>query len=286
MWSDNGKDIRLIACDLDGTLLTDDKKLTERTENALLKANAAGILFVPATGRFYKGMPEEVRALSFIRYCIEINGALVRDIGTDETIYAADISTEDALSFYGYLDTLPVIYDCYIDSWGYMTEEMQNKAGEYISNVHSLKMVRELRKPVPELKQYIREGNLRPQKMQLFTENDVPYRDFLLGDLRTKFPQFSITSSLPNNIEVNSKKADKGLALTALAKHLGFKKEQLMAFGDGLNDIAMLKAAGYGVAMKNAHPDTWKAALLHTEDCNHDGVAQMIEKFLDPDHFR
>ena len=273
-------EVRLIALDLDGTLLTSDKQLTERNRRALTEAAADGIEIVPATGRFYSGMPEAVRALEFIRYCILINGALVTDIMTGETVYSANIGTEQALEFFSYLDSLPVIYDCYIDSWGYMTKSMQDMAGEYISNIHSLKMVRELRKPVPELKRYIREGGCCPQKLQLFTKNDVPYRDRLLRELAERFPHFSVTASLPNNIEINSLDADKGKALSALAKHLGLGKNALMAFGDGLNDSAMLRTAGWGVSMGNAAPGVAEAAVLHTADCDADGVALVIEKIL------
>ena len=272
--------IRLISLDLDGTLLTSDKKLTQRNREALLAAAAAGIEIVPATGRFYSGMPEEVRALDCVRYCILINGALVIDSFSGEKIYTAEIDTQDALAFFEYLDDLPVIYDCYIDSWGYMTGSMQEKAGEFISNIHSLRMVRELRKPVPELKRYILEGGYRPQKLQLFTKNDVPYRDRLLSELAERFPDFSVTSSLPNNIEVNSSAADKGLALKALAAHLGISGSGLMAFGDSLNDIPMLRAAAWGVAMGNAHPAAMEAASLQTASCDEDGVAVIVEELL------
>ncbi|MBQ1423506.1 MAG: HAD family phosphatase, partial [Lachnospiraceae bacterium] len=138
------KDIRLITLDMDGTLLNSDKQLTDRNRRALEAAAEAGIEIVPATGRFYMGLPEAVRSLPFIRYCIIVNGAQVVDIKTGKIIYSADISPEDAIAFYTYLDTLPVIYDCYIDGWGYMTRWMQEAAGDYISYIHSLKMVREL----------------------------------------------------------------------------------------------------------------------------------------------
>ena len=274
------KDIRLITLDMDGTLLNSDKQLTDRNRRALEAAAEAGIEIVPATGRFYMGLPEAVRSLPFIRYCIIVNGAQVVDIKTGKIIYSADISPEDAIAFYTYLDTLPVIYDCYIDGWGYMTRWMQEAAGDYISYIHSLKMVRELRKPVPELKAYIREGQYRLQKMQLFTKNDVPYRDRLLQELSARYPQYSVTTSLPNNIEVNSRDADKGIAMTALTKYLGLDNSRAMAFGDGLNDVAILRAAGYGVAMDGGHPAAWAAADIHTADCDSDGVALVIEEML------
>ncbi len=274
------QDIRLIALDLDGTLLNSDKQLSERNRKALEDAAAAGIEIVPATGRFYKGMPQVIRDLPFVRYVITINGAEVFDVKTGEPIYAATIPTEDAVAFYEYLDTLPVIYDTYINGWGYMTAWMQERADEYISYIHSLKMVRELRSPVPELKAFIRENGYRPQKMQLFTKDDVPYRDALVPILAEKFPQYQVSTSLVNNIEINSLDADKGKALLCMAEKLGIRRDQTMAFGDGLNDLTMLKAAGCGVAMANGHADVKAAADRIAEDCDADGVAKVIEELL------
>ena len=273
------RDIKLIAFDLDGTLLNSEKELTPRTRAALEAAAQAGIELVPATGRFYRGMPEAVRALPFIRYAITINGAQVLDTKTGETLYSAEIPTEEAIEFFSYLDTLPVIYDCYINGWGCMTAWMQDRAEEYISNIHSLNMVRELREGVPELKEHLRAGGYRPQKMQLFTR-DIPLRDELVHSLARRYPQYAVSTSLPNNVEINSHDADKGRALLGLAEKLGIEREQTMAFGDGLNDLTMLRAAGTGVAMANGHPEVRAAADLPAEDCDSDGVAKVIEALL------
>ena len=269
-------DIRLIALDLDGTLLNSDKELTERNRAALAAAAEAGVEIVPATGRFYRGMPAVIRELPFVRYAVTINGAQVLDVRTGETLYAAEIPTEEALSFLSYLDTLPVIYDCYAGGGGYMTDAMQRRAADYISNARSLDMVLRLRSPVPELKAYLAENRLSPQKIQLFTR-DIPLRDALVGELAERYPRLAVTTSLPNNIEINSMDADKGKALLGLAERLGVDRAQTAAFGDALNDLTMLRAAGTGVAMGNAHPALKEAADAVTADCDHDGVAEYIE---------
>lgn len=271
--------VRIIALDLDGTLLTSEKALTPRTREALRAASEAGIAIVPATGRFYKGMPAVVRELPFVRYVITINGAQVFDVQTGESIYSADIPTDEAVAFYEHLDTLPVIYDAYVDGWGYMTEAMQKRIGEFGMLPFQIKMMLELRSPVPELKTFLQEGKRRPQKLQLFVK-DAAYRDLLLRELAARYPRFAVSSSLPNNIEANSFDADKGRALLALADKLGVEHEQTMAFGDGLNDLTMLRAAGIGVAMENGHPDVKAAADVIAPSCDEDGVAKVIEELL------
>ena len=272
-------EIRMIALDLDGTLLNSEKVLTPRNLKALEAAASRGIEIVPATGRFYRGMPAAIRDLPFVHYVITMNGAQVFDVRTGESIYSADIPTEEALAFYEYLDTLPVIYDAYVDGWGYMTEAMQQRIEDYGLLPFQIKMIRELRSPVPELKAYLREGNLHPQKMQLFTKESA-FRDALLRELAEKYPNFAISSSVPNNIEVNCHDADKGRALLELTDWLGLSPAQAVAFGDGLNDLTMLRAAGIGVAMENGHPDVKASAKMLTDNCDSDGVAKAIEQLL------
>ena len=271
--------IALIALDLDGTLLNERKELSSRNRAALEAASAAGIEIVPSTGRFYRGIPQVIRELPFIRRAITVNGAHVVDLQSEETVYSAEIPRDDAVAFMEYLDSLPVIYDCYVDGWGYITAQMQEHAEVYIDYAPSLQMVRTLRSPVPELKAFLRGQEKGVQKMQLFTR-DIPFRDSLIPVLTKNYPELSITSSLPNNIEINCAGADKGRALLALADHLGISQQQTMAFGDGTNDLSMLLAAGCSVAMGNAHPSVKAAADLVTADNDSDGVALVIERLL------
>ena len=272
-------DIRLIALDLDGTLLNSDKALTPRNRAALESASLHGIEIVPSTGRFYRGMPEQIRELPFVNYAITINGAQVLNVKTGESLYSAGIPTDTALEVLSWLDTLPVIYDVYADGWGYITAWMQRDAEQYISYSHSIDMVRTLRSPVPDVKEFIREGRHRPQKMQLYTR-DIPFRDALLLEMAEKYPDLVISTSLPNNIEINSRDAEKGLALLGLAEKLGLRRGQTMAFGDGLNDIGMIRAAGVGVVMANGREDVKAEADILAESCDDDGVAKVIEELL------
>lgn len=272
-------EVKLIALDLDGTLLNSAKELSPGNRAALDAAAGAGIRIVPATGRFWRGMPEVIRKLPFVRYVITINGAEIYDADAGKPLFSAGIPCGEALAVLEYLDSLPVIYDCYAGGWGYMTARMQERAEEYISYEPSLRMVRELRSPVPELKAYLREGGIDPQKLQLFTR-DIPLRDRLLEILAERFPRLEMTASLPNNLEINAREAGKGRALLALAARLGIAREETAAFGDGLNDLEMLRAAGIGVAMGNAHPRVLAAADRIAEDCDADGVGKMIRTLL------
>ena len=223
-------------------------------------------------------MPEAVRALPFVRYIISVNGAEVMDLKTGEVIYRAEIPCAQAVEIMAALDKHPVIYDCYRENTAFMTAEMKERAETLVSNPHYRKMIRELRQPVPELKAFLAEQNLSVQKIQLFT-NIPELRLQLLAELPHMFENLSVSSALEENVEINQGHANKGEALLALAKHLGIDREQTMAFGDGLNDLSMLKEAGIGVAMANGCEEAKALADWITLSCDEDGVARGIEKF-------
>ena len=272
------KDIRIIALDLDGTLLNSNKELTERNYRALEAAAAKGIQIVPTTGRFYDGMPQMIRELPFVNYAITINGAHVHNVHTGEVLYRAEIPWQQALELLEFLDTLPVVYDCYLDNGAFMTAAMQDSIEHYTDNPHYRKMVRDLRKPVPELKGFVAERRQDVQKSQFFTM-DGELRRRMLEELPRRFPCTIVSSALEHNVEINNEHANKGAAVLALAEHLGCGAEHVMAFGDGLNDLTMIEAAGMGVVMDNGADELKRCADYITDDCDHDGVAAAIEKF-------
>lgn len=273
--------VKLLALDLDGTLLNSQKELTPRTRDALYAAAEAGVEVVPTTGRFFTGMPEVIQKLPFLHYAITINGAQVYDIRVEKAVSAADIPLETALRVLEYLDSFPVIYDCYQDNWGWITRSMQENAAAFVPLAPALRMVRELRTPVDELKTYLRAQNRGVQKLQLFTP-DAALREQLLAELANRFETLSVSTSMPCNIEINDAHANKGEAIASLAAYLGLPMAATMAIGDGLNDKSMIRMAGLGVAMANACPEILALADEVTSSCDEDGAALAIERHCVP----
>ena len=268
-------DIRIVALDLDGTLLDSGKNLSAANRDALVAAAERGIHIVPTTGRFFGGMPESVRELPFVRYAITVNGAQVYDRETDTAIVREELPLGTALAVMRYLDGFDVIYDCYQDNWGRMTASMQERAADYAPDAHYLKMIRELRKPYPDLKAHLEELGRDVQKIMLFAR-DVEVRERIAGGLKERFPELAVSASTWNNLELNSANAHKGLALKRFAEHLGLGLENCMAFGDGANDLTMVRMAGVGVAMSNACPEVLAAADRVTLSNDEDGVAAVL----------
>ena len=201
--------IRMILLDLDGTLLDCDKQLSPGNRRALERAAAAGIWVVPATGRFYQGMPAAVRELPFVRYAVTVNGAQVYDAAEGAVLHRAEISLPAAEQVLDRVAALPAICDCYLDGWGYMDAAHYARIDQFIADPQANRMVKELRRPVEGLRAFLRREGRPLQKIQLFFR-DLDRRREALEDLERAFPDMAVTSSLPNNIEINDAAATKG----------------------------------------------------------------------------
>ena len=271
--------VRLIAFDLDGTLLDGRKKIPEANLQALRAAAEAGVLLVPATGRIFTGIPDDLRQLPGARYFITINGAYAYDAVEDRNLYSSELSVELCLRLIRYMDGLPVIYDCYQDNWGYITRSMFQRAEEFIPDPGIMKMMRELRTPVDDLAETLQQRGRPVQKMQMHFQ-DLAERQRQLKLVAERFPEAAVSSSLPWNIEINSAGATKGQALKALCQALGIDPADVLAFGDGTNDLDMIRTAGIGVAMGNGEREV-KAAADWVAPCNEEsGVAAGIRIFV------
>lgn len=272
---DNDVGIRLIAFDLDGTLLDDEKRLPGDNLAALTAAAEKGIIIVAATGRTYDGVPEVVRSLPFIRYYITCNGAGVYDTAEGTELYKSEIDPDTAVRLCRHMDTRPAIYDCYQNGRGWVSQRFYDQAADYIPNRGIYELYMHSRTPVPELKDTLAERGQGVQKLQMhFRDPEARLRE--LRELPGLFPELLVTSALATNIEINSRGANKGSALLALCRVLGIEAADTLAFGDGTNDLTMLQAAGTGVAMANAEPEVKAAADLVTVSNNDCGVAKII----------
>ena len=160
---------KLIAFDLDGTLLNDDKSISPENLRALEAAAARGAELVPATGRIVTGVPEQIRRLPFIRYYIAINGACVYDAREDRTLYRGEIPPELALRLCRYMDTLPVLYDCYQYGTGWISRDMLERAAPYfVLEPGIYELVKWTRHPVDDLKETLLERREPVQKFQMY----------------------------------------------------------------------------------------------------------------------
>lgn len=158
-----------------------------------------------------------------------------------------------------------------------MPKAFLERLGEYVSSPGMLAYMLSTRIPIGDIRIKLEEENRSLDKVQALFRNPKEQREAwervkALGDLE-------VTGALSLNIEVNAGGVHKGAALIWLADRLGIGRKEVMAFGDGLNDLGMLKEAGYGVAMANAVPPVLDAADLVTMSNDEDGVAKAVEKY-------
>lgn len=270
---------KLIAFDLDDTLLDTRKNLPEKNREALLRAAASGVIPVPATGRFFRGMPEDLLAMPCIRYAITANGALVYDRLQDRVIAEAQMSPERARAVMEYLDGFDVVYDCYIGNEAFMSADMHERCREYAKDAFYRDRLYNGRKPVADLKEYILERGEVISKVQLYARYPEE-RDVILLTMPERFPDTAVSSSVVNNVEINDRHATKGQALLSLAKALGIPVSQTAAIGDGLNDVTMIASAGCGIAMANACKEVKEVARFKTKSCDRAGFAYALDHIL------
>lgn len=277
------KEIRLVAIDLDGTMLNNDKKLTEHTKEVLVRAGKEGILIVPATGRHHNGIPKEVAELEGVRYFLTTNGAAVYDKKEDRYLYEDAMPCTFALQILESLMQYDILVDAFIGGNAYRSDADM----DYVTYLQIPDVVKEFirnsRKGVPSLYDYIKENHLDVYKYTLNFKPDGQggylNRDQVLKMAESEKRLSCVCGGL-NNLELTNHTATKGNALMQLGELLGIKKEQIMAIGDSGNDYTMLKAAGIGVAMENAEPLVLEAADFVTKSNEENGVAYVIERYL------
>lgn len=271
--------IKLIALDLDGTLLTTDKRLTGRTRKALSVCAAKGIHIVPATGRAGNGIPKEIVELPGVRYAITANGAAMIDLENGRQIGSFCIPWRKAAELAGTVSEYPVMCDAYINGRGKCEERFLYELEDYGLQPEICRLIRATRDLVPDLKAYIIDNQCEVDKINLiFKKSEL--KNGLKEKIRPVFEHDSkilVTSSTPFNLELNDRNATKGGGLSFLSSYLGLKKEEMMAFGDGENDITMLQTAGVSVAMGNGIPLLREQADFVTGSNDQDGVAAAIE---------
>ena len=269
--------VKLVAFDLDGTLFNDKKEVTPETFAALEQAANMGVEIVPATGRFWNAIPESIKAMKFVNYALTLNGAAIFDVKAGRTIYECAIPIHRAETLCRVFDDLGVIYDFVAEGVGYMRRDLYDRLADVMIGEWQVKVVRDMRLPVDDVYETLR-GKNGVQKMQIYTLDKI-LRENLLKSLPHVFPKLLFTSSVPNNIEINDPKANKGNGLKFLAEYLSIPIESTLAFGDGLNDMSMIESAGVGAAMSNGIPELKEIADYIAPGNNENGVAEGVKRF-------
>lgn len=268
--------ISLIAMDMDGTLLLDGGKgIPQENVEALRAAHAAGIRLALCSGRIADDMGFYALDMGIPMHILALNGTCTLDRPLGNIIRSDYIDAAAAKGIFDLLREYPLEYGLFGDheliiSLNGMTEkELLIIFGGNILRQGARTCIRYGGEGAEELLQ--RGLN----KFMIFANDAAPLLDFQRR-LEKEYPQVDVSSSWVNNLEINARGANKGVALTALANELGIPMAEVMAIGDNDNDIPMLRAAGVGVAMGNASANAMAAANYTTLPNHLCGVAAAI----------
>lgn len=264
---------RLIALDLDRTMLTHHKLVTERTRLAVEKALEEGILVVPATGRSFKDIPSAVRDISGWPYFLTSNGANVLDGRTEESIYADLLPWKMAADILRLLEEYDVQPSVHVEgrSINLKTADLRVVGRYGNSDYFNRYSVDNLADFVTELRQ-----DVEKIYIYLFAPS---MKEELSGRITSLYPVM-ISASGRDNIEINSRTASKGKALSVLCGKLGILPEETAVIGDSINDISMFRFAGHRIAMGNGEECIKALSQYITDSCENDGAAIALEKLV------
>jgi len=269
-------DIRMIAMDLDGTALQNDRcSFSPRLSAALEEAHNRGIQIAVITGRQFNMLPPAVQNHPCWENLVVLcNGAQIRRMATGELLYARNITREALEQLLKLAQTLEIPIEFSVASVLYLTREsLEYQQGMAHLDFHINAILKKHGKVIPSLEPLL---EMAVEKVNL--PHIPPYLHTTAEKLLKEISVSAVWSS-PNSIEITHPDAQKGLALDALCKLLDIPAENVLALGDSGNDESMLKKAGLGIAMGNA-PDFIKAISDAVSEPNdRDGAAIAIERY-------
>lgn len=264
---------KLIAIDMDGTLLREDKSVSERTKNAIKLAKEKGVYVVIATGRPIDGVSrylEELDMLGENDYVLSYNGGLVLKTKSREVVSKTALTGADLHYLHNLSKELGVNIHAFSEVHGLMTPK-NSKYTEVEANINGIKIAINDYSDIEDDHSIIKVMMIdEPEVLQKAIDN-LP---------KEVYEKYTVVRSAPFFLEFLNKKVNKGTGVELLAKHLNIKQEEIMTFGDAGNDLDMIVYAGMGVAMANAFDEVKEAANYITDSNENDGVAKAIEKFV------
>lgn len=264
---------KLVAIDMDGTLLKEDKTISQRTKNAIQSARKKGVTVVLATGRPIEGVSrylEELNMYSENDYVLSYNGALIQKTKSKESVAKIALNGSDLHYLRKLSDELGVNMHAFSEDKGLITPK-NSKYTEVEADINNIEINEMNMDNISDDEVII--------KIMMIDEPEI------LGEAVEKLPKevyekYTVVRSTPFFLEFLNKEVNKGVGVEMLSKHLGLKREEVMTLGDAGNDLHMIEYAGLGVAMENAFDEVKASADYITDTNENDGVAKAIEKFI------
>ena len=283
--------MRLIATDLDGTLLNEEHEVSKENIKAIQRAQEQGIEVIVATGRTYFDAVSICKKFGLNTYLISYNGAAIHDkIGQE--ISSLTMGRDDVRYMVNWLEERDYYYEVstnkkiYISSHAkeILHREAQRLKGTAfeVDSTYFEEIVEQIfsQSGMTPVKNYEEAMDAEEALYKVFCFSFDDKKRQIAIDNFAGMKQFLMTSSMTNNFELGNKDASKGNALKIVADRLGISLDKAMAIGDNYNDVSMMEIVGFSVAMGTAKEDIKKLCSFVTYGNDKHGVAHAIEKFM------
>lgn len=260
---------KLIAVDMDGTLLNSQGTITEKTIYSIRQAVENGAIFTISTGRPIQGVERYNRLLDLDAPFITYNGAMIVKGKSKEVLYSQGLEAEDARSIlYWAKRFTPTVMvwsnnNLYVSEFNERTEKYKSLSG--VTPI------------LIEDEEDIIQSGITKILWYDDAENIAGYQPILADNLGDGI---NFHTSQPYFLEFVDKRVSKAAAMEKLGQFYNISPQEMIAIGDGLNDLPMIEFAGLGVAMENAHELVKARADFITKSCDDDGVAYAIDKYI------
>ena len=269
---------KVIALDMDGTVLDDQKRIRPGTAQAIRDALRAGREVVFCTGRNYSEMQEYLEMFPDMRFLLGESGGLIRDLKNGDILHLESLSPEILLMLRDVSagrDIMPHAF-CRGESW--MNRSQQMRAAHYQMGPFQ-ELFRKAAKTTEDLFEKIFTEGLNTEKLNLYhtspEEREITRERLLAAGAEAEMVDANISA-----LEFSPAGVSKGSGLRKLAQILGISTDEIIMAGDAPNDIDGLKEAGFAVAMGNASEDVKAVCDTVVADNNHDGCAEAIRRLL------
>ncbi|MTI46984.1 MAG: HAD family phosphatase [Firmicutes bacterium] len=269
---------KLVAIDMDGTLLDSNNQISDKNKNVLKAVNEKGIQVVICTGRLFASARYYAKLLGLITPIIACNGAYVCEYHRNNVLYESALELIDYKKVVKVLEENNMYYHFY-DNENFYTKELNYNSLKYYRWNEDQKAGDRINiEVIEDAIEFIDERKPKVYKIVVMDKDDNKLNT-VVNQLREN-KHIEIVSSMTQSFDIMNKGVSKGEALKILTRKLGVDKSEVIAIGDNYNDIPMFDFAGKSVAMGNGEEKAKKIADIITDTNDNNGVANALEKLI------
>ena len=271
-------DVKILAFDLDGTIVMDDRKtITKQSIDAIKYAAEKGVKIVVATGRMISAIPQEILNMDCIDYIITSNGACLQSAKTKEVIYKCGLNYKKVDELCKVAENLGIFYELYCDGKSYAPKYNKDVIKDFNIHEEFFDLINDRTIGYKDLQELESKGIC----VEKFNMLSIPYGKYKeVWDTFSKVKEINQVSSIKINIEINSEETSKWNAIKELCYKINIDINNVMTIGDSGNDYEMIKNAGLGVCMENGFDEVKRVANYVTESIQKDGFSNALRKFI------